>query len=93
MKAKVDEFRRGGLEVVQTLIDSWDDRLGHEHQNLVNKLNAEKEISMRAARLVDGQDLSLWKEIICDDKVERKVQKKKDELTARIEVMKNRGSW
>ena len=76
---------------MQTLIDSWSDRLGHEHRNLAAKLNADKDTLIKAALLVDGQDLKVWKEIICDDMVERKVQKQRHGLMARIEAMRSKG--
>ncbi|KIX00373.1 uncharacterized protein Z518_10512 [Rhinocladiella mackenziei CBS 650.93] len=92
VKAIVGQFRRGAHEVVETLTASWNDRLGHEHQNLANGLVDEKEFLAKASHLVGEQDSGSGKEVICSDDMARKVMKKRDELIAQIEALRNR-NW
>ncbi|KIW17675.1 hypothetical protein PV08_04870 [Exophiala spinifera] len=85
VKSKVQEFFRGGDAIIQTLTDSWNDRLGHEHLNVLTSLKEERDVLRKAAKLMNEQDESSWKGVICN--VVR--QDGKESLTARIEAFKN----
>lgn len=86
---KVQQFHRGGEQIVQTLTDSWNERLDHEYQRTAEELRAEEEILIKALQLVGGQAGSLWRGLIGSDHVARKVQKKTRDLSASIEALRN----
>ncbi|EXJ53575.1 uncharacterized protein A1O5_13142 [Cladophialophora psammophila CBS 110553] len=93
MKAKVDEYHRGGKEIIRTLTDTWNQRLEHGNRLLVDVLKAEKEVLTTALQLVRDRQHSggAWKEIVYDQGLTGKVQEKRDSLLKVIEKLTNRG--
>ncbi|KAJ9620688.1 hypothetical protein H2204_012174 [Knufia peltigerae] len=89
VKSKTHEFFRGGDTVIQTLTDSWNERLGHEHRNLLTKLEEEKDVLRKASKLMKEQDVNSWKETICNPIRKEERGKGNDSLTARIEALRN----
>lgn len=87
MRAKVDEYHRGGDEVIQTLIATWNDKIAHEYRNLADVLQVEREVLTTATRLVGKQDSREWEGIICNKELAGKVQKKNEDLMARIQAL------
>ena len=90
VNTKVDEYFRGGDQIVQTLTDSWNQRLGHEHRNIATKLGEEKDFITKTSKLVTEQNIDSWKSIICDNHVGGKLQKRTKSLIARIEALRNK---
>ncbi|KAK5285783.1 hypothetical protein LTR80_010482 [Exophiala xenobiotica] len=90
VKTKVDEYFRGGDQIVQTLTDSWNERLNHEHRNIVTKLGEEKDYITKASKLVTEQNIDMWKSIICDNHVGGILEKRTKSLHARIEALRNK---
>ncbi|KIW26315.1 uncharacterized protein PV07_09416 [Cladophialophora immunda] len=93
MKATVNQYGRGGNEIIRTLTSTWDQRLGHERRILGDALKAEKEVLTSALQLVeDGQQSGgAWKETIYDRELTGKVQEKRNSLVRKIEELRNRG--
>ncbi len=88
IKAKVDEYDRGGRVVLDTLTDTWNQRLEHEHNILQDGLRAEKELLSTATRLVaEKHSGGAWTRVIADDGLLGKVQKKGARLTKQIEAL------
>ncbi|KAJ9606306.1 hypothetical protein H2200_009267 [Cladophialophora chaetospira] len=86
--AKVDEYDRGGKGVLDTLMDTWTQRLEHEHKILQDGLRAEKDLLSTAAGLVDEEHTAgAWIGVVSDDKLVGKVQRKGTRLTKQIEAL------
>ncbi|KAG9785640.1 hypothetical protein KCU88_g2453, partial [Aureobasidium melanogenum] len=91
VKAKVKELYRGGDDIIQTLTDNWNERLGHEHQNLSGCLSGEKKMLTTAMQVVEEQDAGQWTSILCNPQVSRNTADKRGGLIGRIEALrKNR---
>ncbi|EXJ79064.1 hypothetical protein A1O3_08565 [Capronia epimyces CBS 606.96] len=89
VRARIAELYRGGDDIIQTLTDSWNDRLGHEHQNLVKGLSTEKEMMAKAVQLVAEQDSSLWRDkIVSNPGVPATAASKAHVLVAQIEALR-----
>lgn len=92
VKAKVDEYSRGSNEIIQTLTETWTERLNHEHGNLMDGLKAESQILTTASQLIGKQNSGAWKELICNEDNFTAVQRKRESLKAKIEALNKRGS-
>ncbi|KIX97803.1 uncharacterized protein Z520_06581 [Fonsecaea multimorphosa CBS 102226] len=93
VKAKVDQYDCGGNKVIQTLTDTWDQRMGHERRILGDTLKSEKEVLATALQLVeDGQQSGgAWRETVYNQELAGKIREKRDILVRKIERLRNRG--
>lgn len=74
--------------MVETLIETWSQRLDHEYNILQDGLKAEEEALVTTARLVTERHTGgAWKKVVADDGLPAKVQKKGSRLAKQIEAM------
>jgi hypothetical protein len=86
INAKVDQYARGGRAIIETLTDTWSQRLEHEHKILLDGLKAEEELlSAASGLLTEKHSGGAWREAIADDGLAGKVQKKGARLVKQIE--------
>lgn len=90
IKGKVDELYRGGDQIVQTLTDSWNEGLAHEHRNITHKLEEEMKVLGEASELIKAQDTDSWRNVISRGDGKMRVEKSGDNLTARIEALRRK---
>ncbi|OAL30244.1 hypothetical protein AYO20_08818 [Fonsecaea nubica] len=93
IRSKVSGYDRGGGVIIQTLTDTWTQRLEHERHLLEDILKEEKEVLTTALQLVQCTDQlgGNWRETIYNQELTRKVQDKGDGLAQKIENLKKRG--
>ena len=88
IRAKVDQYDRGGKAIVETLMDTWTQRLGHEQKILADDLEAEREVLTLAAPLVAEKHLGgAWRAVILDGEVIHSVQQKGAKLAGSIQAL------
>ncbi|EXJ65335.1 hypothetical protein A1O7_01676 [Cladophialophora yegresii CBS 114405] len=88
IKAKVDQYGHGGRAIVETLTDTWRQRLEHEQKILLEGLKAEQEsLSTAACLLTEKHSGGTWRGTIADGRLLGKVQKKGARLAEQIETM------
>ncbi len=69
-------------------METWSQRLEHEHNILQDGLKAEEEFLITAARLLTEKHTGgAWKRVIADDGLPMKMQKKGSKLAKQIEAM------
>ncbi|KAK4936358.1 hypothetical protein LTR10_022732 [Elasticomyces elasticus] len=90
IRTKVDEFCRGGDQIVQTLTDSWNERLDHEQRNMTHKLAEEKNVLTEACVLFKEQNTDSWRGVISEADMKTRAEKRSINLTATIEALKSR---
>lgn len=87
IKAKVEQYHRGGVEIAQTLTVTWNQRLEYEQKILIDRHKTEKEY-LAAAQVVAEQDTQrARKELLPEGRLLEKVQRKGSQLTARLEAL------
>ncbi|KIW82990.1 hypothetical protein Z517_02233 [Fonsecaea pedrosoi CBS 271.37] len=93
IRSKVSEYDRGGGVIIQTLTDTWTQRLEHERHLLEDILKEEKEVLTTALQLVQCTDQlgGNWRETIYNRGLTRQVQDKGEGVARKIENLKNRG--
>ena len=73
-------------------MDTWNQRLQHEHTILKDGLKAEKEVLGTAGRLlVEQRTDGAWEEVVFGDVLVGKVEKKGARLAKRIEALMQSG--
>ncbi|KIV78394.1 hypothetical protein PV11_10116 [Exophiala sideris] len=90
IKTKVEEFYRGGGQIVQTLADSWNERLAHEHRNMTHKLAEEKNVLREACEHFKEQNMDSWRGVISKAQMKTRAEKRSIKLTAKIEALRSR---
>lgn len=90
IKTKVDEFHRGGDQILQTLTDSWNERLAHEHRNMTHTLAEEKTVLTEACELFKEQDTDSWRGVVNKADMKTNAEKTFNRLTAKIEALRSR---
>ncbi|KAI1621505.1 hypothetical protein EDD37DRAFT_568343 [Exophiala viscosa] len=90
IKTKVDELYRGGDQIVQTLTDSWNERLAHEHRNMTQKFAEEKNSLTEACELFKEQNTDSWQGVLRRTDVKTSVEQTLNKLTAKIEALRSR---
>ncbi|KAH0842424.1 hypothetical protein FOPE_07180 [Fonsecaea pedrosoi] len=93
MRSKVSEYDRGGGVIIQTLTDTWTQRLEHERHLLEDILKEEKDVLTTALQLVQCTDQlgGNWRKTIYNRELTRQVQDKGKGVARKIENLKNRG--
>jgi hypothetical protein len=86
--AKVDDFKRDGAAVVDTLIETWQERMRHERKVLKDGLKAEKDMVINALGVLEhGQgDEDTWS-ITLDDDMLRETKKRNGSLLESIQAL------
>lgn len=88
IKAKVDGFHAGGNAVLQTLSDSWNDRLAHHHLKVERLLEEEKDILVQAGETVSGAKVEDWEALCNSHATLGKIDSKIETLMASITALR-----
>lgn len=88
IKAKVNGFQLGGNAVLQTLSDSWNDRLAHHHLKVERLLEEEKDILVQANETINGARVEDW-EVLGNSRASlEKIDSKIETLMASIAALR-----
>jgi len=87
IKARVEEFQVGGNAVLNTLTESWNDRLSHHYGKLRKDLEEEKAVLAKATETLNAAKASQLDTLRNSDAMLQKIDERTDTLLARIAAL------